>query len=84
MEKQIRRKEKFSFYEDDYFPFEFFLIVLYYLNRVQKHAKEYYTLSLNACMQISDKTILAYKQYKITGDLCLIFSHSKALDHDWM
>lgn len=27
------------------------------------------TLSLNACMQISDKTILAYKQYKITGDL---------------
>lgn len=40
--KQIRRKEKFSFYEDDYFPFEFFLIVLYCLNRVQKHAKEYY------------------------------------------
>lgn len=30
------------------------------------------TLSLNACMQISDKTILAYKQYKqykIIGDL---------------
>lgn len=53
--------------------FEFFLIVLYCLNRVQKHAKEYYTLSLgmHACNYVI-KPYLPINSIKLQ-EICVLY-----------